>query len=90
MDTALALVAAGMGVAILPEGVVRRYQRTLLIRSLGNESAHSEIGIAAARERTNPMIENFIAIAKKADKEVTRYAGEDLSVFSITVFKTYS
>lgn len=68
MDTALALVAAGMGVAILPEGVVRRHERALLVKTLHKDKARSEIGIAAACDRINPAVDNFIALAKKLAK----------------------
>ena len=69
MDTALALVAAGMGVAVLPEGVALRHQRTLVIKTLQKANARSEIGVAAAIEGANPMVANFIALAKKLAKQ---------------------
>jgi LysR family transcriptional regulator, benzoate and cis,cis-muconate-responsive activator of ben and cat genes len=46
METALALVSAGVGVAILPEGVARRHRRTLSVVSLKEERIRSEIGLA--------------------------------------------
>jgi LysR family transcriptional regulator, benzoate and cis,cis-muconate-responsive activator of ben and cat genes len=76
MDTALALVAAGMGVAILPEGVANRYRRVLRVQSLTGEKERSRIGIAVVREATNPLTENLIALAKKVMKhEATEHRG---------------
>lgn len=68
MATALALVAAGMGVAILPEGVVLSHARTLLVKTLSKEKARSEMGIAVARDRDNPMVENLIGVAKELSR----------------------
>jgi len=68
MDTALALVAAGMGVAILPEGVANRHRGVLKVRPLRGESVRSQIGIAVALGRKNPMVENLIALATKMVK----------------------
>lgn len=69
MDTALALVAAGMGVAILPEGVANRYRRTLRVERLADEKVRSQIGIAVARDSVNPLTENLIALAQKVTKK---------------------
>ncbi len=65
MDTALALVGAGMGVAILPEGVAHRNRRTLKVVPLLSESTRSRIGIAVASDTIDPLRENLIALAKQ-------------------------
>jgi LysR family transcriptional regulator, benzoate and cis,cis-muconate-responsive activator of ben and cat genes len=69
MDTALALVAAGMGVAILPEGVVNRHHRVLRIEPLVRETVRSQIGIAIVRGISDPLRENLIALAKRVAKQ---------------------
>jgi DNA-binding transcriptional LysR family regulator len=69
MDTAIALVAAGMGVAILPEGVADRSRRVLKVKTLVKESTRSQIGIAVARDNSDPLRENLIAVAKKVVKQ---------------------
>ncbi len=69
MDTALALVAAGMGVTILPEGVANRYRRVLRIQSLAGEKACSQIGIAVAADSANPLADNLIALARRMTKQ---------------------
>lgn len=69
MDTALALVAAGMGVAILPEGVANRHSRAVKVKPLAGEKIRSRIGIAIARDRKDPLLQNFIAVARSVAKE---------------------
>ncbi|MBB6142448.1 DNA-binding transcriptional LysR family regulator [Silvibacterium bohemicum] len=68
MDTALALVAAGMGVAILPEGVANRYRRVIKVKPFLREKIRSQIGIAVARDRSDTLLQNFIALARKVVK----------------------
>ena len=63
MDTALALVAAGMGVAILPEGVANRPRGGLKVTSLRYEKLRSEIGIAVSSDRVSLLATNLIHIA---------------------------
>ena len=61
METALALVSANIGVAILPEGVARRYRRTLSIISLKDERIRSEIGFALLKFNPPPLARRFVA-----------------------------
>ncbi len=68
MDTAVALVAAGMGVAILPEGVANRSRRVLKVKPLTKERTRSQMGVAVARDTTDQLRDNFIALAKKLVK----------------------
>jgi DNA-binding transcriptional LysR family regulator len=69
MDTALALVAAGMGVAILPEGMTHRHRRVLRIKPLAGLKARSEIGVAVARDAADPLRENLVTMAKRVVKQ---------------------
>lgn len=66
MSTALALVAAGLGVAILPEGMTRGHRRLLTVKVLQRESIRSEIGIATLTGRQTPLLEHLVAIATQA------------------------
>lgn len=68
MDTTLALVAAGIGVAILPQELAQRHSRELKIRDLPNEKTLSQIGIAIPRTHDNPLIDNLVAIALETGK----------------------
>ncbi|WP_184220667.1 LysR family transcriptional regulator [Granulicella aggregans] len=65
MDTAIALVAAGLGVAILPEGVTRRNRRILAVKVLSRQKIQSEIGVAVLADRQTPLVKRLIAIAKQ-------------------------
>ena len=68
MDTALALVSAGLGVAILPEGVAMRHRQSLKIKSLVQEKVRSQMGLAVLQKSDNPVAERFVAMAKHTAK----------------------
>jgi DNA-binding transcriptional LysR family regulator len=70
MDTAAALVAAGLGVAILPEEIARRHRRLLSVRVLSNEKIRSDIGVAFAGVRQTPLITRLVSIAKQVGRIV--------------------
>ena len=65
METALALVAAGLGVAILPEGMARRHHRVFRIKVLQQEKTYSEIGIATLREGRTQLLDHLILAARQ-------------------------
>jgi len=68
METTLALVAAGIGVAILPEELARRHSRELKIRNLPQEKTLSQMGIAVPLAHNNVLIDNLVAVAKETGK----------------------
>jgi DNA-binding transcriptional LysR family regulator len=63
METALALVSAGVGVAILPEGVTRRYGRSLFVVPLKKETIRSEIGLALLKMNPPPLAKSLVESA---------------------------
>jgi DNA-binding transcriptional LysR family regulator len=65
MYTAIALVGAGVGIAILPRSVVLAQSRNVLMKSLPSSSGLSEIAIAVRRFNNSPLIESFIRAAEK-------------------------
>ena len=65
MDTALVLVAASIGVAILPEGIARRSRSGLKVKPLPAEKAISEIGVAVQSSRATPLLQRFVKVAKQ-------------------------
>ncbi len=65
METALVLVAAGLGVAILPEEITKRSRSVLAIKPLSTEKIVSEIGIAVVANRTTPLAQRFIHLSKQ-------------------------
>jgi DNA-binding transcriptional LysR family regulator len=67
METALVLVAAGLGVAILPQGITQRSRSILKIEPLVGEKVLSEIGVATLTSRTTPLLQRFVKISKEFD-----------------------
>jgi DNA-binding transcriptional LysR family regulator len=65
MSTALALVAAGLGVAILPEGITRSHRHLVSVKVLRREKIRSEIGIATLATRQTTLLHHLIATAKQ-------------------------
>ena len=65
METALVLIAAGLGVGILPEGIARRSRSVLKIRPLLHEKVESEIGVAVRESRITPILQHFIEVSKQ-------------------------
>ncbi len=65
METALVLVAAGLGVAVLPEGITQRSRLPLAIKPLSNEKIMSEIGIALPANRITPLAQRLVAVSKQ-------------------------
>lgn len=66
METALALVAANVGVAIVPEGVAKRHSRSVVVRSLKKERIRSEIGLAFLKLNPPPLARRLVALASGA------------------------
>ena len=65
MDTALVLVAAGIGVAILPEGIARRSRSGVKVKPLTRERSVSEIGVAVQTNRTTPLLQRFVEVSRQ-------------------------
>ncbi len=65
MDTAAALVAAGLGVAILPRGITQRHRGLLATKVLDNHDTYSEIGVAFLKERETPLITRLVEVARQ-------------------------
>jgi len=63
MDTMFALVSAGVGVAIAPEGLLRGRSGGLAIRALPPGAPPSEIGLARHARETSPLLESFAALS---------------------------
>jgi LysR family transcriptional regulator, benzoate and cis,cis-muconate-responsive activator of ben and cat genes len=66
METALALVSAGVGVAILPRGVAKRHHRTLSVVPLNEERICSEIGLAYLKLNPPPLAKRLVESASSA------------------------
>ena len=69
METALMLVAAGLGVAILPEGITLRNRKIITVKVLGRERLRSDIGIATVVGKQTPLLQHLIATAKRVGRQ---------------------
>jgi len=65
MSTALALVSAGLGVAIVPEGITRGHRGRVAVTTLRREKIQSEIGMASISDRQSPLLRHLMGIAKQ-------------------------
>lgn len=65
METALVLIAAGLGVGILPEGITKRGRSMVKIKPLEGEKVISEIGVAVLTRRTTPLLQRFVTLCKE-------------------------
>ncbi len=68
MSTALALVAAGLGVAIVPEGLTREHRRRLAVKVLRKTETRSEIAIATVAAKDTPLLRHLIAVARQVSR----------------------
>jgi DNA-binding transcriptional LysR family regulator len=65
MYTAIALVGAGVGIAILPRSVVLAQSRNVLMKPLPASAGLSEIAIAVRRLDNSSLVESFMHAAEK-------------------------
>ena len=65
MYTAVALVGAGAGVAILPRSVVLAHSGKVVVRSLPLSAGVSEIAIAVRKNNRSSLISSFTSIAAR-------------------------
>jgi DNA-binding transcriptional LysR family regulator len=71
MYTAVALVAAGAGVAILPRSVVLSQEKNIVRMPL-HASVSSEIAIAVRKNEQSSLVSSFVALAAARSAAVTR------------------
>ncbi len=68
MSTTMALVAAGIGVAVLPEGMTRGHRHWLAVKVLNRVKVRSEIGVAIMVARQTPLLQRLVRIAKELEQ----------------------
>lgn len=61
---AVELVAANVGVAIMPQSVARALSRKDVIARFVNDAPDTQIALAWRTERTGPLIEEFVGIVR--------------------------
>jgi DNA-binding transcriptional LysR family regulator len=63
--TVLGLVAAGLGVALVPESQLRTQIEEITIQRIGDRAAHWQVGAAWRREKGSPLTAEFLALLKE-------------------------
>lgn len=63
MYTAIALVAAGAGIAILPRSVVLAQLKNVVMRPLPVSAGISEIAVAVRKDNHAPLQRSFVSLA---------------------------
>jgi len=69
METLLALVGAGVGIAVAPRGLVQRQMRALVIKPLPASAPQSEIGLAIRSGHDWPLTNNLLELALALGKK---------------------
>jgi DNA-binding transcriptional LysR family regulator len=69
MYTAIALVAAGGGIAILPRSVVLAQSAKVIMKPLPRSSGISEIAIASRAKDQSPLVRSFLMLAAEQAKK---------------------
>jgi DNA-binding transcriptional LysR family regulator len=63
--TVLGLVAAGLGVALVPESQLRTQIEEITIQRIGDRAAHWQVGAAWRREKGSPLTAEFLALLRE-------------------------
>jgi DNA-binding transcriptional LysR family regulator len=66
MYTAIALVAAGVGVAILPRSVVLAQSKNVVMKPLPSSVGVSEIAVAVRMDQRSSLVSSFVSLAAEA------------------------
>jgi DNA-binding transcriptional LysR family regulator len=65
-EMVLGLVAAGMGISLVPASVRHARPRGVVLRSLRPSPRILQSGVAWRRENTSPMLDAFLEVARRA------------------------
>ena len=65
MQTAISLVVAGIGIALLPESVENLHRTGLVLRPLREPAPRTELAIVSRRDDPSPVLENFLLIVRQ-------------------------
>jgi len=68
MYTAIALVAAGVGIAIVPQSVALAQSRKIVMKPLPQSTRHSEIALATRAGNSSSLVRSFVAVARDVCK----------------------
>jgi DNA-binding transcriptional LysR family regulator len=70
MYTAIALVAAGAGAAIVPQSVARAQSGNIVMKPLSKPAGYSEIALATRAGNHSTLIQAFVSVARRVCKTV--------------------
>ncbi|MCC5464611.1 LysR family transcriptional regulator [Pelosinus baikalensis] len=70
LHTSISLVAAGMGVALVPDSIQNLRVRGITYRQLKNSVSTLKTALAWRNDETSPLVHTFIALAKKSIKKL--------------------
>ena len=64
MQTAISLVAAGLGIALLPASVQHLHRDGVAYRPLADSTPRTELAVVSRKEDASPVLQNFLAIVR--------------------------
>ena len=64
MQTAISLVVAGLGIALLPASVAHLHRTGLTLLPLKEPAPRTELAVVSRRNDPSPVLENFLAIVR--------------------------
>jgi DNA-binding transcriptional LysR family regulator len=64
-QTVIGLVAAGMGIAVVPQSAMNLHTQDVIYLNLNNQLPDASMGISWRRNNQSPLVKAFIEIAKK-------------------------
>ncbi len=64
MQTAISLVVAGLGIALLPASVENLHRTGLALQPLTEPAPRTELAVLSRRDDPSPVLENFLAIVR--------------------------
>ncbi len=65
MQTAISLVAAGLGIALLPASVQHLHRDGVVYRPLPDSAPRTELAVVSRKEDASPILQNFLAIVRE-------------------------
>ncbi len=64
MQTAISLVAAGFGIALLPACVQHLHRDGVVYRPLREPAPRTELAVVSRQDDPSPVLQNFLAIVR--------------------------
>lgn len=65
MQTAISLVAAGLGIALLPASVRHLHRDGVIYRPLQEPAPRTELAVVSRKEDASPVLKNFLGIVRQ-------------------------